>query len=134
MRQSKNRKRPGVRPVNDETAAMVQDAGAYQRLLDIAARGRPVPPAIGIAGFGKPFAAYGRVPWPHATSVIYRVVESRKEVDILHIRYGALLTPLPAGAATPRRAGCRAPRPCGRAFAPRGSLRAPRKSDRKSVV
>jgi PHD/YefM family antitoxin component YafN of YafNO toxin-antitoxin module len=38
MKQLKNNKRPVVLTVKGKAAAIVQDAGAYQRLLDIAAR------------------------------------------------------------------------------------------------
>ena len=38
MKQLKKTKRPVVLTVNGKAAAVVQDAGAYQRLLDIAAR------------------------------------------------------------------------------------------------
>jgi prevent-host-death family protein len=38
MRQLKKTKRPVVLTVNGKAAAVVQDAGAYQRLLDVAAR------------------------------------------------------------------------------------------------
>src|SRR5579863_8377030 len=38
MRQLKKTKRPVVLTVNGKAAAVVQDAAAYQRLLDIAAR------------------------------------------------------------------------------------------------
>jgi len=38
MRQLKRTKRPVVLTVNGRAAAVVQDAAAYQRLLDIAAR------------------------------------------------------------------------------------------------
>ena len=39
MKQVKQTKRPVVLTVNGKAAAVVQDAEAYQRLLDIAARG-----------------------------------------------------------------------------------------------
>ncbi len=39
MKQLKKTKRPVVLTVNGKAAAVVQDAAAYQRLLDIAARG-----------------------------------------------------------------------------------------------
>ena len=38
LKQLKKSKRPVVLTVNGKAAAIVQDAGAYQRLLDIAAR------------------------------------------------------------------------------------------------
>jgi len=38
LKQIKKSKRPVVLTVNGKAAAVVQDAGAYQRLLDIAAR------------------------------------------------------------------------------------------------
>jgi prevent-host-death family protein len=38
MKQLKKSKRPVVLTVNGKAAAVVQDAGAYQRLLDLAAR------------------------------------------------------------------------------------------------
>jgi PHD/YefM family antitoxin component YafN of YafNO toxin-antitoxin module len=38
LRQIKKSKRPVVLTVNGKAAAIVQDAGAYQKLLDIAAR------------------------------------------------------------------------------------------------
>ena len=38
MKQLKKTKRPVVLTVNGKTAAVVQDAEAYQRLLDVAAR------------------------------------------------------------------------------------------------
>jgi hypothetical protein len=39
MKQLKRTKRPLVLTVNGKVAAVVQDAGAYQQLLDIAAQG-----------------------------------------------------------------------------------------------
>ena len=41
LRQLKKTKRPVVLTVNGKAAAVVQDAAAYQRLLDIAARQTP---------------------------------------------------------------------------------------------
>ena len=41
MKQLKKTKRPVVLTVKGKAAAIVQDAGAYQRLLDIAARADP---------------------------------------------------------------------------------------------
>ena len=41
MKQLKKTKRPVVLTVNGKAAAIVQDAGAYQRLLDIAASADP---------------------------------------------------------------------------------------------
>ena len=71
MKQLKKTKRPVVLTVNGKAAAVVQDAEAYQRLLDIAAR------ADADEGIRQ---GLGRCsPWPHpASEGVFRRVRSQK--------------------------------------------------------
>ncbi len=99
MKQLKKSKRPVVLTVKGKAAAIVQDAEAYQRLLDIAAREEAVyalanyPRRCHVATEARKLRRelrhlhYGKK--PHVYRVIYEVDESRQTVWVLTVRHGA---------------------------------------------